>query len=352
MPIRSGATATTFHEMVVDWYKSHGYDFLGLSDHDVRAHKGAWRALPKLSPKVLEAYRKRFGDAWVQTRKKNDKLEVYLKALDEFRGQFEVPGKFLLIENEEITSGYDRYNVHMNAINIADTLRPERGSSVLDTLQLNLAAVKKQADRAKRPILVQVNHPNWSNYDISPEDLAQATDARFFEVCNCCPGTRFAGDADHPGTERLWGHRQHDSHRPAQGAAHLWNGHRRRASLSGVWTATTESGPGVDRGPRGNAFRQSPRRWHESRRTSMLQPGSSSATLRWTPRQVLSRSKSTRSRAFNIRSTSLVRWLERARRGSWSPSAAPANHWPPSGNTRPRSARCLPRFAAPRRRTI
>ncbi|MFN5655401.1 MAG: PHP domain-containing protein, partial [Verrucomicrobiota bacterium] len=31
-----------FPEMVADWYKSHGYDFLALSDHNIIADHDKW----------------------------------------------------------------------------------------------------------------------------------------------------------------------------------------------------------------------------------------------------------------------------------------------------------------------
>ena len=65
-------------------------------------------------------------------------------------------------------------NVHMNAINIAEVIAPKVGSSVLETLNLNLASVQAQSQRLKRRILVQVNHPNWSSCDVSAEDVVKA----------------------------------------------------------------------------------------------------------------------------------------------------------------------------------
>ena len=78
------------------------------------------------------------------------------------------------------------------------------GSNVIETISLNLMAVQQQAERLHRPILTHVNHPNWSDYDISPEDLAETSEARFFEVCNRHPGAKNPGDATHPSTEKLW----------------------------------------------------------------------------------------------------------------------------------------------------
>jgi len=49
-----------------------------------------------------------------------------------------------------------------------------------------------------------VNHPSWPYYHITAEDLAEATDARLFEVCNASPDSNRLGDAGHPSTDRIW----------------------------------------------------------------------------------------------------------------------------------------------------
>src|SRR5260221_7591710 len=59
-----------FPEMIADWYKRHGYDFLALTDHNVLAEGERWaNALPD-GPRALAVrkYRERFGDAWVEQR--------------------------------------------------------------------------------------------------------------------------------------------------------------------------------------------------------------------------------------------------------------------------------------------
>ena len=74
-----------FPEMVVDWYKSRGYDFLALSDHNtllegnvgvVATNESTIRALPK--------YLRRFGSNWVTYgHTTNQEPLVALKTLDE-----------------------------------------------------------------------------------------------------------------------------------------------------------------------------------------------------------------------------------------------------------------------------
>lgn len=198
---------TEFPEMVVDWYKSHGYDFLAISDHDCLMMGEKWASVnhgqPLLATSVVEKCKQRFGGDWLVMREQDGHREVKLKTYQECRAKLEEKGRFVLIQNEEISSEFGDHVIHMNAINLAETIKPKTGRNVVDTILLNAAMVQEQTKRLNRPILAQVNHPNYFLYDISPEDLAAST-VGFFEVCNGHPGTRHLGDATHPSAERLW----------------------------------------------------------------------------------------------------------------------------------------------------
>jgi predicted metal-dependent phosphoesterase TrpH len=197
-----------FPEMVADWYKSHGYDFLAISDHDRFMAGEKWVSVDhgdRSAPaSVVEKCRKRFGQDWLEVRGPDNNRQVKLKTFAEVCAKLGETGKFLLIQNEEISSGVGDHSVHINAINLAEPITRKSGKNVVDTISLNLDMVQEQAGRLGRPMFAQVNHPNWSDYDISPEDLAAAAAAKFFEICNGHPGTRNRGDATHPGVERLW----------------------------------------------------------------------------------------------------------------------------------------------------
>jgi len=198
-----------FPEVVADWYKSHGYDFLVLSDHNVLMRGENWRDVrDKKRPipeAVIEKCRRRFGPFWVETRGEGEKRQVRLKGLEEFRGRLEEPGKFLMIEGEEISGkSAEEYQVHLNAINLAELIPHQSVPTVLATLRVNLQAVEAQAARLQRPMVSHVNHPSWPSYDITAEDLAEAVEARSFEVCNASEGSNRLGDPQHPSTDRIW----------------------------------------------------------------------------------------------------------------------------------------------------
>src|SRR3989440_5907652 len=108
-----------YPEMIVDWYKQHGYQFLALSDHNILLQGDKWiEATNNRGGAVaLEKYLKRFGAGWVQRRAVKSQEQVRLRTLSEFRPLFEEPGRFLLIRSEEITDKYKSTPVHLNATN-------------------------------------------------------------------------------------------------------------------------------------------------------------------------------------------------------------------------------------------
>ena len=98
-------------------------------------------------------YLKRFGDAWVETRTVDGDLQVRLKPLGEFRALLEQPGRFLMIQGEEITDHFEKKPIHMNASNLLELIQPQGGRSVVEVMTNDLAAVEAQARRLGRPIL-------------------------------------------------------------------------------------------------------------------------------------------------------------------------------------------------------
>ncbi len=194
-----------FPEMIADWYKQHGYHFLGLSDHNVLSEGERWVNWSDKGsrPEALKKYRARFGRHWVEERRHEGKSQVRLKPLAEFRSQLEEPGKFLLIPAEEITHSFKKAPVHINAINLRDAIRPISGDGVSETIAVNHRAVAAQAKKARQRMIASVNHPNYG-WGVRGEELAAVDELRFFEVYNGHPGVRNDGDAVHPSTEHLW----------------------------------------------------------------------------------------------------------------------------------------------------
>jgi predicted metal-dependent phosphoesterase TrpH len=191
-----------FPEMIADWYKRHGYHFLTLSDHNVLSEGERWLNVTEAREESLEKYRARFGDAWVEQRKKSADTQVRLKPLAELRSVLEEPGRFLLIPGEEISHRYGLRPVHMNAINLRDVVRPVNGPNVAETVTANLRLVAEHRKKTGWKTLVSLNHPNFG-WGIRAEDML-AEELRFFEVFNGHPSVRNYGDKTHAGTERIW----------------------------------------------------------------------------------------------------------------------------------------------------
>jgi hypothetical protein len=196
-----------FPEMIADWYRRQGYNFLALSDHNILSEGEKWidaeQAVKRSAIGGLDRYRARFGDDWVETRTAGDKTEVRLKPLNEFRSLVEERGQYILIQSEEITDRFEKLPIHVNATNLRDMIKPQGGASVQETIRNNLLAVEQQSQRTGQPMLAHLNHPNFG-YAVTAEDMAAVLEEKFFEVYNGHPGVHHHGDHHHAAVERLW----------------------------------------------------------------------------------------------------------------------------------------------------
>jgi hypothetical protein len=215
-----------FPEMIVGWYKERGYDFVALSDHNILAVSEKWMSLDEIKERQLddeldafvkerqlinglgafEKYQIKYDNSWIETRENEGLTEVRLKKLNEFRTLFEEPGKFLILQAEEISNKSQDKPVHINAINIpGETVLPwvSSDASVQEVMRENLRAVAELEKKTGQPILAHLNHPNF-RWAITAEDLAHVVEEQFFEVYNGHPGVNHLGDADHPGDQLIW----------------------------------------------------------------------------------------------------------------------------------------------------
>jgi hypothetical protein len=188
-----------FPETVVQWYQTHGYHFLALSDHNILSQGQRWMAVTDGRRGAFEKYRDRFGDRWVETRQ-NDKgqTEVRLKPLSECRCLFEQPERFLLIQSEEITD-----KAHLNGINLVELIPPQGGPTMAQLLRNNIDAVHAQQEKTGQPVLVHINHPNFQ-WALTAEDMLELKGTQFFEVYNAHGYVNNDGDKQHASTERMW----------------------------------------------------------------------------------------------------------------------------------------------------
>ncbi len=162
-----------YPEMVADWYKQHGYNFLGLSDHNVLAQGERWlelktpisvggEVIPRGGGEVLKKYVRRFGPDWVEQREVAGKREVRLKPLSEYREVLEEPGRFLMIPMEEVSSSWKLPKtatrpelggpVHVNVTNPLEYVPPAEGESAAVVMTRVVDTVLAQRQKTGQPM--------------------------------------------------------------------------------------------------------------------------------------------------------------------------------------------------------
>jgi predicted metal-dependent phosphoesterase TrpH len=193
-----------YPEAVADWYKTNGYHFLALSDHNILQEGEKWINITNnKAAATLRKYQERFGDKWVEQRTMGETQRVRLKRLDEFRPLFDERDRFLLIPAEEISAKFRTHPIHVNAINIRELIKPQEGSNVVEVLQRNVNAVLEQRRHTGQPMFPHINHPNFG-WGLTAEDLMRIEGDKFFEVYNGHPAVNNEGDLYHPSVERIW----------------------------------------------------------------------------------------------------------------------------------------------------
>jgi hypothetical protein len=194
-----------YPEMIIDWYKQQGYDFLALSDHNITQTGEKWTSAGtnRGGDVALQRYIKRFGTNWVEQKVENGKTLVRLKTFAEFQKRFEEPDRFLLIFGEEITAHYQVLPIHMCVSNLREVIAPKGGKSPGEIIQNNVNAVLEQRQKTGQPMIPHINHPNFG-WGLTAEDIVGVKGERFMEVFNGHPSVHNYGDTNHAGVERIW----------------------------------------------------------------------------------------------------------------------------------------------------
>lgn len=140
-------------EVVATWYKSHGYQFLVLSDHNVFTDP---RRLAHL-----------------------------------------VDTTFLLIPGEELTSSFEKKPVHVNGLNLPGLIEARTDSTLVGTIQKNVDAVREAQG------VPHINHPNF-RWAFGYEELRQIRNDKLFEIWNGHPLVHNLGGGDDESLEDVW----------------------------------------------------------------------------------------------------------------------------------------------------
>ncbi len=142
-------------EFVIQWYRSRGYNFLVISDHNVR--------------------------------------------VDPLRFSHLTDSSFILISGEEITTTAEKKPVHVNGLNIPRLIQPQTDSTILGTIQKNVDAVRELKG------VPHINHPNFQ-WAFDHQILARVRNDRLLEIFNGHPLVHNLGGGNSPSMEEIWDH--------------------------------------------------------------------------------------------------------------------------------------------------
>jgi len=87
-----------FPEMIFDWYRSRGYHFVGMSDHNLLLEGDKWLDLEAIRKRQKAVGRDavtkaeaRFGKDWLKRETRDGKEGIVLKTLEECRAVLDAP---------------------------------------------------------------------------------------------------------------------------------------------------------------------------------------------------------------------------------------------------------------------
>ena len=140
---------------VVRWYREHGYQFVVLTDHN------------------------------------------FLTSVDGLNALLGADQQFLVIRGEEVTDRFDAKPLHINGLDLAAVVTPQGGSSVVDVLQRNVDAIRRERG------IPHINHPSFG-WAVTADELAAVRNTRLFEVFNGHPRVNNVGGGGVPGLEDAW----------------------------------------------------------------------------------------------------------------------------------------------------
>jgi hypothetical protein len=195
-----------YPEIIAEWYKERGYNFLGLTEHNLMQDTEKWVAISPGAIKRKEIfgnYLSKYGEEWLDAKRfDNDSIRVRLKKLEEYQNRFNEEGKFLLINSEEITSSYNNLPVHVNGINMEKVIPKQPGNSNTEVLQHVADAVLGQEKATGKNMLFFIDHPNFGP-TLTADDIMNVKNATLFELFNAGTSNNY-GDSTHDNTELIW----------------------------------------------------------------------------------------------------------------------------------------------------
>ena len=151
--INNGGDSTP--DEVVRWYRTHGYQFLVLTDHN------------------------------------------FLTRVDGLNAVHGAEEKFLVVQGEEVTSISQNKPVHVNGLDVQQLVEAYNGATIVETLQRNIDNIRAASG------IPHINHPNFG-WAVTSEDLRTARNYKLFEIHNGHPTVNNEGGGGVPGLEEVW----------------------------------------------------------------------------------------------------------------------------------------------------
>jgi hypothetical protein len=151
--LRSDGDSTP--EEVTKWYKDNGYNFLFITDHET------------------------------------------ITPVDELNRVFGTSGIFAVFTAQEITDRTGGKPYHVNALGVSSVTMPNRGTTIVQNIQLNIDAVRKMGG------VPQLNHPNFG-WALNAEQIAQLKNLSLMELYNGHPLVNNLGGGGSPSVESIW----------------------------------------------------------------------------------------------------------------------------------------------------
>ncbi len=194
-------------EDVVHWYAQHGYQFLGLSEHNSLLNFENWVSVNDVKQRagadILQRYDHRYGKSEKLMRVRDGVQQWRLRTLQELRMQFEHTEQFLLLSDEEVTNEVAKSPVHLTAVNVNEPIIPVKEGTVASVIEETLARIDAQSRRQATPAIGFVNHPNFA-WALGADTFARIRSVQFIEIFNGHPFTASRGDVGKRSVVRIW----------------------------------------------------------------------------------------------------------------------------------------------------
>jgi hypothetical protein len=140
---------------VARWYRSHGYHFLVMTDHN------------------------------------------FLTSVDGLNALLGADERFLILPGEEVTDRIGNLPLHLNGLAVESLVLPQGGSTIAEAIQRNVDAI-----RGARGV-PHLNHPNFG-WAVTAADIITVRNDKLFEIYNGHPQVNQQGGGDAQSLEDMW----------------------------------------------------------------------------------------------------------------------------------------------------